>query len=109
PSANCSIAYTNPYGVRMGPCNMCGFCERFGCFLYSKASPQTTILPILANRPHLEVRTESYVTKIITDGTGKRATGVLYRDRSGEEIEQPADLVILSAFQMHNVRLMLLS
>ena len=49
PSANSSIAFTNPYGVRLGPCNLCGFCERFGCFLYSKASPQTTILPILAD------------------------------------------------------------
>ena len=40
-AANSSRAYTNPYGVRLGPCNMCGFCERFGCFLYSKASPLT--------------------------------------------------------------------
>jgi gluconate 2-dehydrogenase alpha chain len=109
PAANSSIAYTNPYGVRLGPCNLCGFCERFGCFLYSKASPQTTILPILADRPTLEVRTNAYVTKILKDSTGKIATGVLYIDESGNEIEQPADLVILSAFQMHNVRLLLLS
>jgi gluconate 2-dehydrogenase alpha chain len=109
PAANSSIAYTNPYGVRLGPCNLCGFCERFGCFLYSKASPQTTILPILADRTNLEVRTNSYVTKILTDNTGKRATGVVYLDAKGEEIEQPADLVVLSAFQMHNVRLLLLS
>ena len=71
PSANSSIAYTNPYGVRMGPCNLCGFCERFGCFLYSKASPQTTILPILTDRPNLEVRTNAYVTRILVDNTGK--------------------------------------
>ena len=109
PSANSSIAYTNPYGVRMGPCNLCGFCERFGCFLYSKASPQTTILPILAGRSNLEVRANAYVTRILTDGTGKKATGVLYVDGEGQEVEQPADLVILSAFQMHNVRLLLLS
>jgi gluconate 2-dehydrogenase alpha chain len=109
PSANSSIAYTNPYGVRLGPCNLCGFCERFGCFLYSKASPQTTILPILADRANLEVRTDSYVTKILRDDTGKVATGVLYFDESGNEVEQPADLVILCAFQMHNVRLLLLS
>ena len=109
PAANSSIAYTNPYGVRMGPCNLCGFCERFGCFLYSKASPQTTILPILAKREHLQVRTHAYVTKVLTDSTGKRATGVLYIDANGEEIEQPADLVVLSAFQMNNVRLLLLS
>ncbi|HWS63955.1 MAG TPA: GMC family oxidoreductase [Steroidobacteraceae bacterium] len=109
PSANSSIAYTNPYGVRLGPCNLCGFCERFGCFLYSKASPQTTILPILADRQNLEVRTNAYVTKILLDRTGKVATGVAYIDESGVEVEQPASLVILSAFQMHNVRLLLLS
>jgi len=109
PAANSSRAYTNPYGVRMGPCNLCGFCERFGCYLYSKAAPQTTILPILAGRPNFEVRTDSQVTKILLDATGKRATGVSYIDRDGREVEQPADLVILAAFQMHNVRLLLLS
>ncbi|MGB6309386.1 MAG: GMC family oxidoreductase [Steroidobacteraceae bacterium] len=109
PAANSSRAYTNPYGVRMGPCNMCGFCERFGCFLYSKAAPQTTILPILANRPNLEVRANSYVTRILLDKSGTRATGVLYVDEGGQEVEQPADLVVLSAFQLHNVRLLLMS
>jgi gluconate 2-dehydrogenase alpha chain len=109
PSANSSRAYTNPYGVRLGPCNMCGFCERFGCFLYSKAAPQTTILPILANRSNLEVRTNSYVTRILLDKSGTRATGVLYVDEGGQEVEQPADLVVLSAFQFHNVRLLLMS
>jgi gluconate 2-dehydrogenase alpha chain len=109
PSANCPVAYTNPYGVRLGPCNLCGFCERFGCFLYSKASPQTTILPILAERSNLDVRTNAYVTRILLDDTGKTATGVLYVDADGREIEQPADLVVLCAFQMHNVRLLLLS
>jgi gluconate 2-dehydrogenase alpha chain len=109
PSANSSRAYTNPYGVRLGPCNMCGFCERFGCFLYSKAAPQTTILPILANRSNLEVRTNSYVTRILLDKSRTRATGVLYVDEGGQEVEQPADLVVLSAFQFHNVRLLLMS
>ncbi|OEZ99673.1 hypothetical protein [Duganella phyllosphaerae] len=42
-------AYTDPYGVRMGTCNLCGFCEGFGCRAF-KASPQTTILPILRGR-----------------------------------------------------------
>jgi gluconate 2-dehydrogenase alpha chain len=109
PAANSSVAFTNPYGVRLGPCNLCGYCERFGCFLYSKASPQTTILPILANRSSLSVRTGAYVTRIQQDASKKRATGVLYIDENGQELEQPADLVILSAFQMHNVRLLLLS
>jgi gluconate 2-dehydrogenase alpha chain len=109
PAANCSQPYTNSYGARLGPCNMCGFCERFGCFLYSKASPQTTILPALFQLPNFELRTQSHVTKINVDSTGKRATGVTYVDPTGREIIQPADLVILSSFQVNNARLMMLS
>jgi gluconate 2-dehydrogenase alpha chain len=109
PSSNASRPYTNPHGVRLGPCNLCGYCERFGCFMYSKASPQTTILPVLMRKPNFELRTHSHVTKINLDSTGKRATGVTYIDAQGQQVEQPADLVIVAAFQMHNVRLMLLS
>jgi gluconate 2-dehydrogenase alpha chain len=109
PSAMPSRAYTNAYGVRMGPCNLCGFCERFGCFLYSKASPQTTILPLLKDRAGLRVVTDAQVTRILKSADGSHATGVHYIDRDGRTIEQPADLVILSAFQLHNVRLLLLS
>jgi gluconate 2-dehydrogenase alpha chain len=109
PSSNASRPYTNPHGVRLGPCNLCGYCERFGCFMYSKASPQTTILPVLMRKPNFELRTHSQVTKINLDGTGKRATGVTYIDAQGQQVEQPAELVIVAAFQMHNTRLMLLS
>ncbi|WP_243040119.1 GMC family oxidoreductase [Dyella sedimenti] len=109
PSANASQVYTNPYGVRLGPCNLCGYCERFSCYMYSKASPQTTILPVLLRRPNFSLRTQSHVTRVNLDSTRKRATGVTYIDAQGQEVEQPADLVIVAAFQMHNVRLMLLS
>ncbi|AIF48124.1 GMC family oxidoreductase [Dyella japonica] len=109
PASNASRPYTNPYGARLGPCNLCGYCERFGCFMYSKASPQTTILPILMRRPNFSLRTNSHVTRINLDSTGRRATGVTYIDAKGQQVEQPADLVIVAAFQMHNVRLMLLS
>ena len=34
----------------MGPCTLCGFCERYGCFQYSKSSPQTMILDALRRR-----------------------------------------------------------
>lgn len=109
PAANTSQPYTNPYGVRLGPCNFCGFCEGYGCYMYSKASPQTTILPVLLKKPNFELRANSYVTKVLLDKDKKKATGVLYIDAQGREVEQPADIVILAAFQMHNVRLLLLS
>ena len=109
PAANASQPFTNPYGVRLGPCNYCGFCENFGCYMYSKASPQTTILPVLMKKTNFELRTHSTVIKVNLDASGKRATGVTYLDAQGREVEQPADLVLLTAFQLHNVRLLLLS
>ncbi len=109
PAANASRAYTNPLGVTLGPCTYCGFCERFGCGNYSKGSPQTTILPVLMRRPNFEARTNAEVLKVLTDRSGTRATGVTYVDAQGEELEQPAELVLLCAYQFCNVRLMLLS
>ena len=58
PSGNLSQAYTNPLGVRLGPCTYCGFCEWFGCGNYSKASPQTTILPVLVRKSNFTARDE---------------------------------------------------
>ena len=109
PSGNLSQSYTNPLGVTLGQCTFCGFCEWFGCANYSKATPQTTILPVLLRNPNFEARTECEVMRINLDNTGKRATGVTYVDSSGEELEQPADLVLLCAFQLFNVQLLLLS
>ena len=109
PSGNMSQAYRNPLGVRLGPCTYCGFCEWFGCGNNSKASPQTTILPVLVRKSNFLARDNCEVTRINTDRSGKRATGVTFVDTSGEEWEQPADLVILSAYTVFNVQLLLLS
>lgn len=109
PSGNMSQAYVNPLGVRMGPCTYCGYCEWFGCGNYSKASPQTTILPALIRKPNFSFRDNSEVLHINVDPSGKHATGVTFVDTSGNEWEQPADLVILAAYAMFNVQLLLLS
>lgn len=109
PASNSSGRFTNPYGVELGQCTMCGFCNDYGCHAGAKASPQTTILPILRGRSNFELRPNSHVTRVNLDSTRKRATGVTYINSSGEEIVQPANMVVLTAFQLHNVRLMLLS
>ncbi|WP_315707046.1 MULTISPECIES: GMC family oxidoreductase [unclassified Bradyrhizobium] len=109
PSANISTAYTNPYGCSMAPCTYCGFCERFGCANYSKSSPQTCVLPALVREPNFEARTECEVMKVNLSGDGKTAKGVTYVDANGQEWEQPADLVLLCAYGLFNVRLLLLS
>ncbi|MBS1050344.1 GMC family oxidoreductase [Gluconobacter japonicus] len=109
PAGNTSAEYINPLGIRMAPCTYCGYCLYYGCGNWSKSSPNACILPVLAQRPNFTVLTESEVLRATMSEDGKTATGVLYRDKDGEDWEQPADIVIFSAFQMQNVRLLLLS
>lgn len=109
PSANMSRAYTNPLGVGLGPCTYCGFCEKFACGNYSKATAQTTILPVLMQKPNFTLKTESMVLRILKEPDGSRARGVEYVDTNGDVYEQPAEIVILCAYITHNVHLMLLS
>lgn len=109
PAANASEAYTNPYGMQLGPCNFCGFCERYGCINYSKASPQTCILGALKRRKNFSYRTGCEVIKVNLAPDGKTAVGVTYIDPEGQEIFQPASLVILGSYSYNNVRLMLIS
>ena len=109
PSANTSGPYTNTYGAQMGPCNFCGFCSGYACYMYSKASPNVNVLPALRQEAKFELRENANVLRVNLTADKKRATGVTYVDALGRQIEQQADLVILSAFQFHNVHLMLLS
>jgi gluconate 2-dehydrogenase alpha chain len=43
PSSNLSRPYTNPLGLKLEQCVFCGFCERYACEHYAKASPQTIV------------------------------------------------------------------
>jgi len=109
PAGNVSEAYVNPLGVRMAPCTYCGYCDFFGCGNWSKSSPQAGILPALMQRDNFEILTKSEVLKVDLADDGKTATGVTYIDDKGQTWQQPADIVVVSAYQMDNVRLLLLS
>ncbi len=110
PTANASQPYVNPDGMQLGQCQYCGFCERFGCEANAKGSPHITVIPVALKNPNVELRTWSWVQKVMLDSTGRKATGVTYLNvLTGEELEQPADLVILCAYGLSNVHLMLLS
>ena len=110
PVANASRAYTNPDGSKFGACEYCGFCERFGCEANAKGSPLITVIPIAMRNPNFELRTHSWVTKVLKDSSGKKVTGVTYTNtRNGEEFEQPAGMVVLTAYAINNTHLMLLS
>lgn len=108
PSANLSESYTNPDGITRAACQYCGFCERFGCEYGAKADPVVTVIPVAKKTGNFEIRTHSNVRRILH--SGNKATGVIYTDvTTGEEIEQPADIVVLTSYVFNNVRLLLMS
>jgi gluconate 2-dehydrogenase alpha chain len=107
PISNASRPYTNPEGLTLGGCQYCGFCERNGCEANAKAGPHVCILPKLREDPKFTLRPRSWVSRLLYDKAARKVTGVVFTDtRTGEEYEQPAGLVVLSAYVFGNVSLM---
>ena len=108
PSANLTQEYTNPDGQKIGKCQYCGYCERFGCEWGAKSSPIVTVIPSALATNNLELRTYSYVTSLIYEK--KRVTGVRYVNiLTGEEVVQRAEVVVLTSYVLNNVRLLLMA
>ena len=109
PSAAVSRAWTNPYGNQIAPCNYCGYCSKYPCLNYSKASPQTAVMDALKRMDNFSYEVNANVLKVVLHDDKKTAKGVIYIDEQGNECFQPAKIVVLSSFQLYNVHLMLLS
>lgn len=107
PSALLSEAYTNPDGIARPPCQYCGHCARFGCMIGAKAQPSNTILPVLKGRSGFELRTLSWARRVLHKNG--RVTGVHYTDEKGNDVFQPATIVVLASWTLNNVRLLMLS
>jgi gluconate 2-dehydrogenase alpha chain len=109
-AGNSSRAYTNPDGMKLAPCQYCGHCERFICEAHAKASPEVLLYPMLLQKPGFELRLRCHVLGVDYDRRARRVRGVRYLDlMTGEEYEQPADIVVLSAFTMSNTKLLLMA
>jgi gluconate 2-dehydrogenase alpha chain len=111
PTAINSQVYTNPDGVTRSACAYCGFCERLPCMIAAKAQPTNTLLPLVQKHKNVSLRTGAEARRIVHDSgpAGGKARGVSYIDSTGEEIFQPAELVILASFTLSNNRLLFLS
>ena len=110
PTANASQAYVNEYGAHFGACQYCGYCQKYGCEANAKGSPHVAVIPAAMKSPDFELRTNSWVTKVLKDSDNKRVTGVTYTNvLNGDEFEQPAGIVLLCAYALNNVHIMLTS
>jgi choline dehydrogenase-like flavoprotein len=61
------------------PCVDCGFCGGYGCPVHAKGDPIASLQRALRSGRG-ELRPESYVTELVLDAGGRRATGVRYLD-----------------------------
>ncbi len=110
PVAIASAAYDNVEGVTLGACEYCGYCNRIACEANAKASANTTVMPLLRPDEKFSLRTRTFVTALVYDKGAKKVTAVRYTDmRTGEEYEQPAGIVVLSAYVLGNTQFMLLA
>ena len=95
---------SEPYKGREA-CIWDGWCDA-GCPTGALANPLVTYLP-RATAKDAKMRAECYVTRVMTDQAGQKATGVEYYDQAGGRHFQPADMIILSAFAIENPRILL--
>lgn len=91
-------------------CVDCGFCGGYGCPVHAKGDPIGPLTRALRTG-RCEIRPESYVTDVVRDATGRRATGVRYLDLRGYP-EPPvrevrAGHVVLAAGAFETPRLLL--
>jgi len=100
-------ANSEPYDGRPA-CNNCGFCGQYGCPIHAKGDPVAMLQRALRSG-RCEIRPECCVTRVTTDATGRRATGVEYLDREGGRHELRSDYVVLACGAFETPRLLLRS
>jgi choline dehydrogenase-like flavoprotein len=93
-----------PYDERPA-CNNCGFCM-FGCPIHAKGDPVSSLRRALRTG-RCQVRPEAYVTEVLVDAGGRRATGVRYLDAARQVQEVRAAHVVLAAGAFETPRLLL--
>jgi choline dehydrogenase-like flavoprotein len=95
---------TKPYNGRAA-CIWDGWCEA-GCPIGALANPLVVYLP-RAIAAGAKLQADCHVSRVLTDAQGRRATGVEYFDSQGQRYELAADLVVLAAYGIENVRILL--
>jgi choline dehydrogenase-like flavoprotein len=90
------------------PFNNTSFWNQYGDPSGARSNTLTTFIPEAVATGNFELRSESFVREVKVGKDG-RASGVIYIDPDGEEVEQDAKAVVLTLGAIESARLMLLS
>jgi choline dehydrogenase-like flavoprotein len=81
-----------PLGIDLRPggtCIRCGTCDGYPCRVHAKSDAETRCVRPALDSPTVELAVRTYARRVLTDPTGKRATGV--------EVERDGEISILGA------------
>jgi choline dehydrogenase-like flavoprotein len=95
---------SQPYNGRPA-CILDGWCDA-GCPIGALANPLVVYFA-RALKAGARMQSDASVSRVLTDSSGKTATGVEYFTSNGDRVTQPASAVILCAFTVENSRILL--
>lgn len=98
---------SRPYQGRPA-CAYCRSCAGYGCAVGARGSTQAALLPRAEETGNCEVLSRAMVREI-TVGPDGLATGCVYLDEAGREVEVRARLVCVCCSAVESARLLLLS
>jgi choline dehydrogenase-like flavoprotein len=90
------------------PCVRCATCDGFPCLVNGKADAQVIAVQPALRHPNVTLRTHARVTRLETDGSGRRVNRVVV-DRRGEREEYSADIVVVAGGAINSAALLLTS
>jgi choline dehydrogenase-like flavoprotein len=103
-----SAANSRKYGGK-DKCHLCSFCSGYMCDVGAKGNTMTAALPAAFLTGNLEVRPNSYVSRVLINASGM-CTGVEYIDTTtGQYHVQECDIVIVAATAPQTTRILLSS
>ena len=93
---------------RASKCIRCNTCDGFPCLLSAKADAQACAVEPALTHANVALRTDAYVEKLETDGSGRSVSKIVVR-QGGDREELAADIVVSSCGAINSAALLLRS
>jgi len=104
-----------PLGVRLleknrafSKCIRCSTCDGFPCLVHAKSDAEMICVRPALEYPNITLLTESFVTRLETDSSG-RTVKMVHVERNGLQEQYSADMVIVSCGAINSAALLLRS